>query len=136
MGGAGVSEPGCLFIFIPANASKGLYTRTVPASTLVSEALPLFATELESLLREQGESELAAQIENPRIVDRCRCGDDFCATFYTESKPEGAYGPDHRNVEVTPKDGMIILDLVDGRIAGVEVLFRDEVRNQLQSILP
>ena len=41
------------------------------------------------------------------ILDRRLCGDDFCATFYPQPKPDGAYGPSHRNVELTPVEGML-----------------------------
>ena len=107
------------------------------ATPLLTDALPLFAKELETSLKDQGEFDLAAQIGDLRIVSRCRCGDDFCATFYTQPKPLRSYGPGHCcNLEVKAQDGMIILDLVDGRIAGVEVLYRNEIRDQLQAVLP
>lgn len=65
------------------------------------------------------------------IFGRCECGDSFCATFYTDRRPDGAYGPGHRNVVVDVKKGMVILDVVDGRIACVEVLHRGDVRREL-----
>ena len=105
-------------------------------SPLVACALPQLACELEGLLTKHGEPELAAQVPGLRIVDRCRCGDDFCATFYTQPKPNGRYGSDHRNVALEPEQGMLILDIVGGRIACVEVLYRDEVRRALQAVLP
>jgi hypothetical protein len=105
-------------------------------SSLLSEALPRLAAELQGLLRVQNEFQLAAQVPSLRIVDRCRCGDDFCATFYTQPKPKIPYFPDHRNVDLSPEKGMIILDVVDGKIVCVEVLFRDEVRSALHAILP
>ena len=64
--------------------------------TLLSEALLSFSIELHQLLTEQGEPELTAQVPGLMIFDRCRCGDDFCATFYTKPKPEGSFGPDHQ----------------------------------------
>ncbi|MGO9775571.1 MAG: hypothetical protein ACLQGT_08850 [Terracidiphilus sp.] len=109
---------------------------TMPTYPLLTDALPGFARELEELLTAQGELALSAQVGELRIVHRCRCGDDFCATFYTQPKPKGSYGPNHSNIEVTPKQGMIILDLVDGNIMCVEVLFRDEIRDQLHAVLP
>lgn len=71
-----------------------------------------------------------------RILERCRCGDDFCATFYTLPKPVGAYGPSHQNVTLTPEEGMLILDVVDGEIACVEVLDRPVIREKLDAVLP
>src|SRR5271155_4200335 len=81
---------------------------------LLADTLPEFVTELRQLLAEQGEPELAAQVPSLTILDRCRCGDDFCATFYTQPKPVGAYGPSHRNVALTPDEGMVILDVIAG----------------------
>jgi hypothetical protein len=104
--------------------------------TLLSDVLPEFAVELAQLLMEAGEDHLARQVPALKIVDRCRCGDDFCATFYTQPKPRGSYGTGHKNVVLEPERGMIILDVVDGTIACVEVLYRDEVGRDLIEALP
>jgi hypothetical protein len=95
----------------------------------LADVLPVFATELRQLLEEQGEPELAAQVPGLKIFD-------FCSTFYTQPKPEGAYGPGHRNVALRPEDGMLILDVVGGEIACVEVLDRNDVKHKLNEILP
>src|SRR5579884_3454605 len=60
-------------------------------------------------------------------VDRCRCGESFCSTFFVQPPPVGSYGPTHYNVELDPEQGTLILDVVDGRIACVEVLYRDDI---------
>jgi hypothetical protein len=91
---------------------------------------PALSTGIQQLLAGQGEPDLAAQVPGLSVIDRCRCGDDFCGTFYVLPKPDGAYGPGHRNVELTPK-GMIILDVTADKIAAVEVLYRDEIRQKL-----
>jgi hypothetical protein len=104
--------------------------------TLLSEALLSFSTELRQLLEEQGEQELAAQVPGLMIFDRCRCGDDFCATVYTKRKPQGSFGPGHRNLRLTLERGMVILDIVAGEIACVEVLDRNDVREKLDEFLP
>jgi hypothetical protein len=98
---------------------------------LLIELIPELAAELEQLLLEQGESALARQVSTLPVTERCRCGDDFCGTFYVLPKPKGAYGPGHRNVSLEPKQGMLILDVVEERIAKVEVLYRDAVRQRL-----
>jgi hypothetical protein len=98
---------------------------------LLTDALPNFASELQRLLTEGGYAELAQKVPELRIVERCRCGDDFCATFYTEPKPQGSYGAGHENVELEPERGMIILDVVNNRIMCVEVLDRDDVKDEL-----
>src|ERR1700693_5524872 len=105
-------------------------------STLLSEALPLLSQELQKLLTEAGEAELASQVSALRILDRCRCGDDFCASFYTQPKPDGAYGPGHRNVLLEPAKGMLIIDVVDDVIAQVEILHRNDIRQTLLAALP
>lgn len=103
---------------------------------LLSDTLPAFSAELRQLLEEQGEPELAAQVSNLAILDRCRCGDDFCSTFYTKPKPKGGFGPGHRNVRLMPEDGMLILDVVGEEIACVEVLDRKDVQQELLAVLP
>jgi len=108
----------------------------VPAPATLVDVLPELAQELEVLLMVQDESTLAGQVAELKIVDRCRCGDGFCSTFYTLPKPDGAYGPGHRNVELNPEMGMLVLDIVDEKIAAVEVLNRAEIRERLHALLP
>jgi hypothetical protein len=110
----------------------------VPKETapLFSEVLPELAEEVERLLLESDEKELVTQVPALRIVERCRCGDDFCSTFYVQPKPEGAYGPDHRNVVLDPPRGMLVLDVVGNKIACIEVLYRDDIREKLHSTFP
>ena len=103
---------------------------------LLRQTLPELADELSTLLTASGHNDLAKQIADLTIVSRCHCGDDFCATFYTKPKPSGAYGAGHRNVVLEPKQGMIVLDVVDGAIACVEVLYRDEIRRKLLEAMP
>jgi hypothetical protein len=98
--------------------------------------MPDLASELETLLTQEAEPNLASQVQKLRIIDRCRCGDNFCATFYTVPKPAGAWGPGHRTIELGCKTGMLILDVVNDRITCVEVLDRDDVRRKLHELLP
>jgi hypothetical protein len=95
------------------------------------EMFPELSAELQQLLAERGEAGLAAQVQEMRVIERCRCGDDFCGTFYVLPKPAGAYGTGHRNVSLEPERGMLILDVVSDKIAAVEVLYRDEIRQRL-----
>jgi hypothetical protein len=104
---------------------------------LLSDTLPAFATEIRQLLIEKGEHDLAAQVSGLKILERCRCEDDICCgTFYTRPKPEGTFGPGHRNVRLMPSEGMLILDVVAGEIACVEVLDRKDIRQKLDEVLP
>jgi hypothetical protein len=109
---------------------------TAKKQKLLLEMFPALSAELQQLLAEQGEAGLAAQVPELSVIERCRCGDDFCGTFYVLPKPAGAYGPSHRNVALTPKEGMLILDVVSGKIAAVEVLYRNEIRQKLQIEFP
>jgi len=103
---------------------------------LLSEAIPPFAQELQKLLSDAKESQLAEQVATLKIVLRCPCGDDFCATFYTRHEPKVYYAPDHRNIVLEPQEGMVVLDVIENQIVGVEVLFREDVRKALDAALP
>ena len=89
---------------------------------------PVMAEQLREALRRAGESDLAGQVTDLRVVARCDCDESFCQSFYTEPPPEGAYPyPDRaRNLclEDPGWDGMLILDVVDERIHFVEVIDR------------
>jgi hypothetical protein len=102
----------------------------------LASALPAFASELQAALSSQERFDLAAQVAHLSLLERCRCGDDFCATFYTAPRPDGAYGTGHENLEVESAAGMIILDLVDDEIRCVEVLWRPDVQKGLCAALP
>jgi hypothetical protein len=84
-----------------------------------------------------GRSDLAQQVPMLVVRDRCRCGDDFCAMFYTAPPPPSgqAWGPDHKNVMLEPTTGDVILDVVQDRIVAVEVLYRPDVRQALLALL-
>jgi len=103
---------------------------------LLVDMFPELSVELEQLLTVSGEHSLAEQISELRVLDRCRCGDDFCATFYTQPKPKGSYGPGLRTVALEPVTGHLIIDVVDGAVAQIEVLYRDEIRRKLLTKFP
>jgi hypothetical protein len=103
---------------------------------LLADTLSAFAAELRQLLRERGEAALAESVSTLMILDRCRCKDEICATFYTQPKPKDHFGPGHRNVVLAPENGMLILDIVGTEIACVEVLYREEIRRKLNEVLP
>jgi hypothetical protein len=102
----------------------------------LADVLPEFTVELRTLLETAGQHELADQVGGLVIFDRCRCGDSFCSSFYTEPKPNGAYVGDHDTVEVEPNDGMILLEVVNARIAHIEVLYREDIRELLRTRIP
>ena len=106
------------------------------APQLLAEALPEFAAEVQKLADRSGDEGLPEQVPTLRIFDRCRCGEDFCATFYTAPPPAQGWGPRHTNVDLDANAGMMVLDLVDGKIVCIEVLNRDDVRGRLLEVLP
>ena len=86
---------------------------------LLRERAPVFAAELEALLRDAGEHELAASVNGVRIVQPCTCGDDFCASFYTIKRNKSKSGRSRRgSVEIEP--AALYLDVSDGQIVQVE----------------
>jgi hypothetical protein len=109
------------------DASRDSSADTAPP--LLREIYPDLCTELIALLNAEGLSDLGVCAHDLRIVAPCRCGDDFCQSFYTAPPPNGPYGPGHRNVTLAPEQGMIILDVVDGRIMFVEVLDHPPLRD-------
>jgi hypothetical protein len=90
-----------------------------------------FADEIAGLLEQEGEPGLAAQIANAVVRDRCRCDDSFCAMFYVKPKPNGVFGPGHRNVVLDPRKGMVVLDVVHDEVMAIEVLYNDDFRRVL-----
>lgn len=102
---------------------------------LVREVLPALTAELVRLLGEEGERDLALCAHDLRVLGACGCADDFCQSIRTGTHVQGTpYGPGFRNVPLLPDRGMLILDVLRGRIEYVEVLDRPEYR--LPSSLP
>jgi hypothetical protein len=86
---------------------------------------PNLATQLADALQVEGHDALAAHVQELAVIEECGCGDTFCQSFYTAPKPDGPYGPGHSNVLLDPPwPGMLVLDVVDGRIMYVEVIDR------------
>ena len=110
-------------------APPELESAAADAPSLLREIYPDLCTELVGLLNAEGISDLGVCAHNLRIVAPCRCGDDFCQSFYTAPPPNGAYGTGHRNVTLDPEQGLIILDVVDDRIMFVEVLDHPPLRD-------
>jgi hypothetical protein len=95
----------------------------------VVECWPVFGGQLRDALVGGEELVLAGRVGELRVHQVCGCGDDFCQSFYTAPPPEKEYPYAEgraRNVVLNDPgwDGYLILDVVDGRIAYVEVLDR------------
>ncbi|MEV6394613.1 hypothetical protein AB0M39_07480 [Streptomyces sp. NPDC051907] len=98
---------------------------------LVRDVYPDLIAELIALLEAEGERELAIVVWDVRLVARCDCGDDFCQSFHTAVRPKGKpYGEGHRCVPLLPEKGMLVLDVVYGRIMYIEVLDRQPMTAQ------
>ncbi|MER5278074.1 hypothetical protein ABT025_20300 [Streptomyces sp. NPDC002809] len=98
---------------------------------LIRDVFPDLIVELTALLEDEGERELAICTWDLRLVDECGCGDDFCQSIRTADHPPGQpYGPGHRCVPLLPVEGMLILDIVDGRIMYIEILDRPPMHRQ------
>ncbi|MFD7203432.1 hypothetical protein [Streptomyces sp. NPDC059893] len=98
---------------------------------LIRDVFPDLIAELTALLEDEGERELAICAWDLRLVDKCGCGDDFCQSIRTADHPQGQpYGPGHRCVPLLPSKGMLILDVVDGRIMYIEILDRPPMHRQ------
>lgn len=98
---------------------------------LVRDVFPDLIAELTALLEDEGERGLAVCAWDLRLVDECGCGDDFCQSIRTADHPQGQpYGPGHRCLPLSPSEGMLVLDVVDGRIVYIEILDRPPMHRQ------
>jgi hypothetical protein len=86
----------------------------------LATAWPRFAGELADALRAHGRADLAAGVDGLDVVAPCGCGDSFCQSFRTTAAP----GPPETLALDAPWPGYLVVDLVDGDIAYVEVLYR------------
>ncbi|MFC1402668.1 MULTISPECIES: hypothetical protein [Streptacidiphilus] len=99
---------------------------------LVRDVFPDLVAELTALLEGEGEGWLAICVRDVRLVGKCRCTDDFCQSIRTADHPQGQpYGPGHRCVPLMPEEGMLNLDVLDGRIMFIEVLDRAPMHNRM-----
>lgn len=95
---------------------------------------PNLAKELETGLREIGETALASSVSSLEIVDRCRCGDKGCGTFYTLEKK--IWIGKKLNQLVPVLEGLYAIDVYEDKIACIEILDRNDVENKLNEMIP
>jgi hypothetical protein len=104
----------------------------VSDAPLVAEILPGLARRMESALRAQGEEALAGQVPALRITAVCPCEQPFCGSFHTAKAPMKRWFIRGRQVELADGEpGEVVVDVVRGEIAYVEVLYLDDVRERL-----
>lgn len=96
----------------------------------LAEALPQFAEELTQGLADLGYKKLAAAVHAVEIVERCRCDEPGCDTFYAVSKRSAPSGEKCSRV-IAPARGVLCVQYLRQRIIWVEVLGRPEDRERL-----
>jgi hypothetical protein len=106
------------------------------AENRFEDIFPELLQEIRALLLAKSKRDLATQLPELRIVDRCRCGDGFCQSFYFRPRPKGAWGPGHENLDLDAGRGTLILDILDLKIVAVEALQRDELESKLRMMFP
>ena len=99
---------------------------------LVRDVLPAFAERMEAALRAQGDPRLADQVPGLRITAVCPCELPVCGSFHTLNRPFKRWFIRGRQVELADGGpGVVVVDVVRGEIAYVEVLDLDDVRETL-----
>jgi hypothetical protein len=102
----------------------------VTDAPLLSSFLPRLADRIETALRAQGEPRVADQVATLRVTGVCQCGQPFCGSFQTLNRPLKRWFMRGRQIEVRDGGpGEIVVDVVRGEIAYVEVLYLDDVRD-------
>ncbi len=90
------------------------------------------ALEIQESLTALGYVELASQVWQLPFVERCTCRNHFCSSFYTR-QPGGRH---EKTIQLAPDRGMINLDICEGLIAYVEILYCDDIRHKLDGLFP
>ena len=93
----------------------------------MTEFSPDLASLLIDALGADGLVDLADSFRELKVHEPCSCGDEFCTSFYTGPRPDGPWGPGHRNLVYDFDPGMIVLDIVDDAIRFIEVLDRPDL---------
>jgi hypothetical protein len=100
---------------------------------LVRELFPELAKQILHDLRRLKRNDLAAEMINLRVVDRCRCGEAVCGTFYTQDadlrKRIGTSG-----IDIMLECGATVTE-VKGRIVEIETL-DPQVTEMLCRVIP
>jgi hypothetical protein len=97
-------------------------------SSKVNDKIPDYVLkELDSLLRLDGEDEIANSLTQVRIVARCKCEDSECSSFWTMDISELPVNLDRWRQIILLGEGICYcLDVVDEKLAYVEVVHPDK----------
>jgi hypothetical protein len=96
----------------------------------LAQALPEFADELARGIASNGYKKLAASVYAIEIIDRCRCDEPGCVTFYAVPKQLAPCSERCKRI-IAPARGVTCLHFLDQQITWVEVLGRPEDREKL-----
>jgi hypothetical protein len=99
----------------------------------LDDVMPDIAEELYIGFRKARRPDLAESVWELELVDRCRCGEEFCATFYTQPNEPWSGKVEHLIIDMI---GLLCIELVRGRVARVELLDRPDVRDRLSELFP
>ena len=98
----------------------------------LKDCLPEFVGELECLLLAEDRPELACQVKDmPVDVGRCVISEEFCAMLCTGLQPSRGWGLGQTTIALAPKQGNILVDVIDGEIIAVEVFCRKDVHEKM-----
>ena len=100
---------------------------------LVHELFPDPAKQILRDLRRLKRTDLAGQVMDLRVVDRCRCGSQACGTFYTEDTEFRKRIPSHRT-DIILECGAKVTE-GDGKIVEIETL-DPHVNEALSRVIP
>jgi hypothetical protein len=102
----------------------------------LSTALPEFAAETRRTLIQCGEAELAKQVDELWVYDRCRCGGEECATVYTSTGEEPRSGYRGTGGYLEGAKGYVLIDVCNEHIICIETLDYPEFVKALAELLP
>jgi hypothetical protein len=100
---------------------------------LINDLFPDLAKQLVRDLRKLKRTDLAEQVMNLRIVDRCRCGSEPCGTFYTQETESRQRMAKHAT-DIMLKCGAILTE-AQGRIVEIQTL-DPQVDDVLRQVIP
>jgi hypothetical protein len=101
------------------------------AAVRLAYALPDVATQLRDGLLAEGQNDLAAQIDDLRIMSLCQCGSEGCATFDTEIDPPRMRS-DHDGGYDVEQVGVVLV--AEGRIICVDIPYDPDLSRRLREI--
>ena len=102
---------------------------------LVTRVLPELAERIEAALRAQEEPRLADSVGGLRVTRVCTCGQPYCGSFHTATWPMRRWFMRGRQIQLEDGGpGEIMVDVVRGEIAYVEVLYLDDVRDAVAQL--